>query len=133
MEIFLEVVFQFLFELFAQLIAQILFEISLTVVVHAVEEPFKHSPNPWLAAIGYALLGAACGAVSLWALPSLFISSRGVQILNLILTPVISGLAMSAMGSWRRSRGQYAIRLDTFSYGFLFALAMALVRFAFSH
>jgi hypothetical protein len=36
---------------------------------------------------------------------------------------------MMFIGSWRRRRGQEVVRLDHFSYGFLFAICMAAVRF----
>jgi hypothetical protein len=45
--------------------------------------------------------------------------------------PGRAGLAMMARGAWRRRRDQELIRLDKFAYGYLFALAMALVRFNF--
>jgi len=41
------------------------------------------------------------------------------------------GGAMMALGAWRRSRHQEVIRLDRFLFGFVFAAAMAAVRFWF--
>ena len=38
---------------------------------------------------------------------------------------------MAGIGAWRRRRDQELIRLDRFAYGYLFALAMAAIRFAF--
>jgi hypothetical protein len=55
-----------------------------------------------------------------------------MRVANLVLTPLAAGLMMSLMGAWRRRRGDDLIRLDRFSYGVLFALAMALVRFFFA-
>jgi hypothetical protein len=52
---------------------------------------------------------------------------------NLPLTPLASGLIMEAIGSWRRRRERNVLRLDTFAYGFSFALAMAVVRYAFGN
>jgi hypothetical protein len=37
---------------------------------------------------------------------------------------------MALLGAWRARRGQDLIRLDRFAYGYLFALAMAAMRFA---
>ena len=51
------------------------------------------------------------------------------RLANLIITPVICGYAMGALGRFRTSRGSAPMRLDTFSYGYLFALGMALVRY----
>jgi hypothetical protein len=64
-------------------------------------------------------------------LPALLVHSHTLQLMNVVLTPVAAGLAMMAMGAWRRRRDQELIRLDKFAYGYLFALAMALVRFNF--
>ena len=51
------------------------------------------------------------------------------RLANLIITPVICGYAMGALGRFRTSRGSATMRLDTFSYGYLFGLGMALVRY----
>ena len=48
---------------------------------------------------------------------------------GLAVTPVLAGLAMGVLGAWRQRRGQELLRLDRFAYGYLFALALALVRF----
>jgi hypothetical protein len=85
--------------------------------------------RPWLAAIGYALFGAIAGGLSLWLVPDLFIERGWTRWLNLLLTPLIAGAAMDAIGAWRRHRDMGVIRLDSFSYGYCFALAMAAVRF----
>ncbi len=62
-------------------------------------------------------------------MPSLMISSHPLRIVNLIVTPVLSGAAMAAIGQWRRRRDLSLIGLDRFVYGYLFAMAMAIVRF----
>jgi hypothetical protein len=47
----------------------------------------------------------------------------------LVLVPIAAGAAMSLMGAWRRRRDQTLIRLDRFAYGYVFAIAMAAIRF----
>ena len=47
-------------------------------------------------------------------------------------TLLLAGLAMAALGAWRSRRGQATLRIDRFSYGYLFALSMALVRSQFA-
>ena len=122
---------QFLLELLLQLI----FETLVEAGVHGIVEVFdrRQPQDPWVAAIGYLFLGAICGALSLWLFPALFIGNATLRVLNLLLTPVAAGALMAALGAWRRRRNQELIRLDRFFYGFLFARAMALVRFIWGH
>jgi len=97
----------------------------------SVREPFRRPQpiNPLLAALGYALFGAVAGALSLWLFPALFVASSALRLVNLVVTPLLAGAAMALLGAWRRRHEQATIRLDTFLYGYVFALAMALVRF----
>jgi hypothetical protein len=129
MEIIFEVLFSFVGEFLLQVFAEALAELGL----HSVREAFRKPPNPWLAAIGYALFGAIAGGISLWILPTLLVHSHSMQLMNVVLTPIAAGLAMMAMGAWRRRRDQELIRIDKFAYGYLFALGMALVRFNFGN
>lgn len=121
-------------ELLAELLLQLVFEVLGELGLRALREPFKpaHEVSPWVAGLGYAIFGAAAGACSLWLFPAPFLQSPWARIVNLGVTPLAAGAAMSLMGAWRRRRGQDLLRLDRFSYGVLFALSMALVRFFFA-
>ena len=127
MEILFEILFQFIGELLLQVFAELLFEIGL----RSIAEPFKRRPNAWLAACGYVVFGLVAGALSLWVFPALFIASHAGRLASLLVTPVLAGGAMTLLGAWRRSRDQELIRLDRFACGYLFALAMAAVRYGF--
>lgn len=138
MEIIAEVVVQIIgwvVQLLGEFLIQAFGELVAELIGRSVKEPFRRPKpiNPWLAAIGYIIFGAVAGALTLWLLPTLFISAQWLRIANLLVTPVVAGLLMEALGSWREKRAQETIRLDTFAYGFLFALSMALVRFAWGH
>jgi hypothetical protein len=127
----MEFIFELLFEIFGELLLQIVLELLFELGLRSLQQPFKKTPNPLLAGIGYALFGAIAGALSLWWFPNLFITSHAGRIANVIVTPVLSGLAMAALGAWRRRRDQQTILLDRFAYAFIFAMAMALVRLRF--
>ena len=86
----------------------------------------------FLAAIGYCLLGLFLGGLSLLVFPEPFVRSERFPGVNLIITPALTGLAMSSIGRLREKQGKYTIKLDSFVYGFLFAFAMALVRFLYT-
>jgi hypothetical protein len=124
----LELLFELVFEFLLQIIVEMLFELGL----HSTTEPFRKAPSPWLAAIGYVIFGAVAGGLSVLALPQSLIHGDTMRLLNLAVTPIMAGLAMAALGAWRSKRGQQILRIDRFSYGYLFALSMAIVRFHFS-
>jgi hypothetical protein len=142
----MEAVFELLFEVVLQIVGAILEvfgEAVLQAVISALVEwigftisaPLQERtpPNAWVAVLGYAVFGAAAGGLSLLLLPNLTIHRLWLQRLNLIASPVFSGSMMVLLGRWRRKRDQHTTRLDTFLYGFIFALAMALVRYRWGH
>jgi sterol desaturase/sphingolipid hydroxylase (fatty acid hydroxylase superfamily) len=137
-EIIVEIIVQivwWILQFLGELLLQAFFELLAELFGRSVKEPFRRPQpiHPWLAAIGYGIFGAIAGAISLWALPSLFISAQWLRIVNLIATPLLAGLMMERLGAWREMKDQKTIRLDTFAYGFVFALSMALVRFTWGH
>jgi hypothetical protein len=130
MEILFEiaaVVIQFLGEFLLQMAFEFLAELGMLSVREVFRRP--EPMHPALAAIGYCVLGAGAGAASIFFLPASVIQAPSHRLANLLITPLAAGALMAMLGSWRRRRDQETIRLDRFSYGFLFALAMALVRF----
>ena len=122
----MQVVGELLLQAFAQMLAE--------VFGHSVQDALRRLKprHPAAAACLYAALGAALGAASLAIFPDSAIEATWLRVTNLLVTPVLVGLLMSAMGAWRRRRGEDLIRLDQFSYGYLFALSMAAVRFAWT-
>ena len=136
MEIIAEIILQALgwvLQLLAELVLQVVFEALAELFGHAVKMPFRRSRAvpPWLAAIGYLVFGAAAGGLTVWLVPDLFITAHWLRVVNLVLTPIAAGFIMQAIGSWRARRDKEVVRLESFAYGFCFALAMALVRYAF--
>jgi hypothetical protein len=123
----MEILFELIGEFLLQAVAEALFELGL----HSFMEPFRHTPNPWFAGVGYALIGSLVGAASLFAFPHLLVTAR-FRWANLILSPIASGVLMSLVGAWRQRRGHAVLRIDRFAYGFAFALGLALERFFFA-
>lgn len=122
---------EFLFEIVGEFLLQALAEVLLELGWHSMAEPFRRPPNPWLAALGYAIFGAVFGGLSLLVVPHNLVPGPW-RILNLVLTPLAVGGLMAWMGAWRARRGQPVLRIDRFAYGYLFALSLALVRFFFA-
>lgn len=127
---FLFVIFGFLLQAILEILGQAIFEVGAEIGLRSLAEPFRRSRpiNPILAGIGYLLYGAMAGGLSLlW--PRMLVVSWWLRILNLVITPVACGFIMDKVGQVRERRGDKTIRFDTFLYGYLFALAMAVVRF----
>jgi hypothetical protein len=123
---------EILLELLAELLFQIIGEVLVEVGLHSLAQPFRRQPNVWLAALGYTLIGALLGALSLWVLPDHVTRDGWPRLLNLTVSPVIAGLVMTLLGRWRARRGDTVLRIDRFACGYLFALAVAVVRFNFA-
>jgi hypothetical protein len=123
---------EFLLEVLGELLLQFVAEVLLELGLHALVEPFQKRPNPWLAAMGYLCFGVAAGGLSLLLVPSHLVTTKALRILNVIITPLAVGALMAAIGVWRTRRGQQLFRIDRFAYGYLFAVALALVRYRFA-
>lgn len=97
---------------------------------HTLAAPFHERPHPLVAALGYTAYGAGAGALSALLVDHFLIAHPTLALVNLAVAPVLSGLAMAGVGALRRRRGQSLVRLDSFVYGWLFAAAFVLTRFA---
>ena len=124
------VFFSLILEILGEIILQIAFQALAGAGLHLFERTPPAVPqSPWLLAFGYVCLGLAVGSVSLLFFPHPLLHSKTLLVANLILTPVLSGAAMALIGMLRTRLGKPVITIDRFSYGFVFALAMAAVRF----
>ncbi len=122
---------ELLFEILGEFLLQAFGEALLEIGLHSLAEPFKRTPSPWLAALGYLLLGAVLGGVSLLVFPHYLVPPPW-RLVNLFVTPFAVGGLMVLMGHWRARRGDEVLRINRFVYGFLFAAALAAVRYAFA-
>jgi hypothetical protein len=77
------------------------------------------------------LLGVACGAVSVFFFPHPLIHPSKIHGISLLVSPVITGLIMAQVGLLLRRKDKNAVRIESFWYGFTFALGMAFIRFIF--
>lgn len=116
---------EIVFELLAELVLEIAAEILVELGIHSAEH--KQKPRPWLTLIGYGIIGALIGGISLLIFPEHFIRSEGLQILNLVLTPILAGGMICLLD---RQRGRHTSSSWHFRFlcGFIFAFSMALVR-----
>lgn len=119
-------------EIFGEFILQFVFEAISQAFLHLFKQPDRPAGtgSAWWALAGYALLGMACGALSVWLFPHFLLHSHGARLLNLALTPVLAAGAVAWVGRRRSRLGLGMVRLDRFTYAYVFAFAMGAVRFA---
>ena len=126
-------ILELIFELFGELILQLAFEALSQAGIHLFSRLSHREPvTPWLAVIGYVLLGFISAALSLWWFPGFFIPSRAGRVVSLVVIPVLVAAAITLLGAWRQRRGEGAVRLDKFTYAYVFAFTMAATRFFFA-
>ena len=129
-ELILQVVVQLVVELFVRLVGSLFGDRAVTettaqTVKETIDQTRAHPAAIWVL---YATLGAVIGFLSVWVHPVHFIHTTGHRWLNLILTPLISGWFMAALGHWHEKRGHRVVSMDRFLNGWGFALAFAVVR-----
>ncbi len=130
MEIIAEAILGFIVEILIPIVGEFAFDFLL----RSVGEPFvsRERRNAVVAGLGYFLIGLILGGLSLLIFPRSFVRSETFHGINLLITPLVAGLVMGALGRWRERHGETILRLDSFVYGFVFAFAMALVRFVYT-
>lgn len=119
-------------EIFLEFILELFVELFVDVLAHGASSRvpwIRRAVNTFLTAVIYFGVGLFAGFVSLWFFPKAFIRSETLHGISLLITPALAGLAMAAIGTIRERQGKVVIRLESFSYGFLLAFAMALIRF----
>ena len=130
----MEVIFEFITQVIFEFILQVFGEVLVEIGLRSLVEPFRERAdrNSKGVLVGYTLLGFLVGGLSILIFPRSFVRSQTMHGISLLVTPLLAGVAMSGLGWLRERQGKKLLRIDTFSYGFIFAFAMALVRFAFT-
>ena len=126
LEFLLELVFEGLLQLGGELLVELGFR-----SVSETTAPRKER-NPILAGFGYALLGLIAGGLSLLIFPEAIARSERFRGINVLVAPAMAGLGMAGLGWLLERSGRRRLRIDSFFYGFIFALPMSLVRFYFT-
>lgn len=125
MEAILEIILQFLGEFLVQIVIECFSEAGL----HTFADASKKPRNVFVLVLIYAVFGTMAGGLSLLILPHAFILNLALREANVLITPLIAGTTMMLIGRWRDKRGQERFGIDRFGYAFVFAFAMALIRF----
>ena len=124
---------EFLLQIFLEFLLQVVGGVITDVVLHALSRFIRsrRTLNALVTLIMYLGLGLFVGWLSILILPEAFVRSSNLHGISLLITPVLAGFTMSALGWIRLRQRKTLIRLETFSCGFIFAFAMALIRLLF--
>jgi 4-amino-4-deoxy-L-arabinose transferase-like glycosyltransferase len=85
--------------------------------------------SPVLATAILITVGVLLGLLSTLIFPHPLLHASKHHGISLLVSPVITGLAMALIGRSVRRRGRVPVQIESFGYGFAFAFAMALIRF----
>ncbi len=126
--------FEFVIELVFEGLLQIGGELLVELGARSLGETIasREERNPILAGLGYALLGLIAGGLSLLIFPEAIARSERFHGINVLVAPALAGLGMAGLGWLLERSGKRRLRIDSFVYGFIFALPMSLVRFYFT-
>jgi len=130
MEIIFEAIFFFLLELVGQVFFELFAELGLRSIGNALG--FSKPKNRYLSFLGYIIIASLGAMVSILIFKEHFIKNEAMRIANLILTPIVLGIIMKYRGKKLELNNVSSIRLDSFWYGYVFALTFALVRFFYA-
>jgi hypothetical protein len=112
---------------FLELVAAALLDLASRAIARAFES--LEISSPFIASLGYGLLGVLTGGLSLLIFPHPLVHPSRIHGISLLISPVIAGVVMSVIGSILRDRDKKVVRIESFGYGFVFAFGMSVVRF----
>ena len=127
-------IMEILLQIFLEFLLQFVGGIITDVVLHALSRFIKsrRTLNVVVTLIMYLGVGLFVGWLSILIFPTAFVRSSNLHGISLLIMPVLAGFTMSAIGWIRQRQGKRRIRFETFSCGFVFAFAMALIRLLFT-
>ena len=126
-------------EFILELLFEALFEAILGAIVAGMYHLLRRfwitarRGNAAVAAIILILIGTAFGFLSVLFFPHPIFPPSKLHGISLLVSPLIAGLVMAAIGDGVRRRGRLPVRIESFSYGFAFAFAFALIRILMLH
>ena len=123
----LELLVEALVQALGELIVELAWELGWASLRHAFRS--KRRAHPVLAVMGWAIIGAICGAISALLLPHRVLPWHGRGGLSMFVAPFLTGAVMKLVGDRRREAGKDTTALATFWGGAIFALALSAVRF----
>lgn len=132
MEDFFEVILGMILEIFGEALMELLMGALADLLSRLLRRLFFgfHRMGPLFSGAVFALVGCGAGLFSTAAFPHPIFGTHHIHGVSLLISPIAAGFGMSLIGWMVRRRGGRRTQIETFRYGFVFALAMAIVRLA---
>jgi uncharacterized membrane protein YfcA len=108
-------------------VLQIVVELFGDAVLHAFAE--KSGARRLVTLFGYAAIGAAAGALTIFVMPEHLIRNPNLRIANVVITPLLVAALMSWIGAMRRRKDKRVVRMEEFTHAYAFALSFAVARY----
>lgn len=122
----IEILIELVFELLSQVVGEFIITLGWESLGHAMRSTRK--ANPVLAILGWAIIGAICGAISAILLPQRLLPRSRIPGMSLAVAPLVTGGLMKMVGDRRREAGKDTTILATFWGGAIFAFALSVAR-----
>jgi hypothetical protein len=119
----------------AELLAEFLIEVAFAAFAGILSRALRlfrvkvQRADPAVATVTFGLVGVSLGFLSVWLFPHHLVHPTRIHGISLLVSPILAGLLMAQVGRTVRRWGRQSVRIESFGYGFVFALAMGLVRF----
>ncbi len=117
-----------------ELLAEAILEIGFSVIVAGLHHLLRRfwitarRGNAGIAALILILIGAVFGLLTAVVFPHPLVPVSKLHGISLLVSPLITGLVMAAIGDGVQRRGRLPVRIESFAYGFAFAFAFSVVR-----
>lgn len=105
-----------LLEVFAEAVLQMVAEVGIHLTRGEVEHPA--SGSKWRLILGYPLLSAMAGGLSLLVFSHSLAHGHSGRVATLLLAPVLAAASTVAIDRWRARRGQEAVVIDRIAYAY---------------
>ena len=118
-----------------ELLIEALLEIGISAIVAGVYRTLRRfritarRGNPVGATLFLVVVGLALSFLSVLLFPHPLVHPSKLHGISLLISPLLTGLAMATVGRGVQRRGHAPVRIESFGYGFAFAFALALIRF----
>ena len=123
----LAAILEILGEVFLEVCLEFLASLLVRVGRRAISTPPRQ--GRFFTGFLFAVFGASAGLLSVRIFPHPLVHPSRFHGMSLLISPIITGLVMFATGRLELRLGRKPTQIETFWIGFVFALALAIVRF----